>query len=107
MSLRRKLLWTWCGFTIMWWLWGLVSDGSLVLQKFQVGGCRSAYVHFAVTLVIALVVPLTVLLIGLRHDAVRLNCARPHSLPLVPAKAGTQHWIPASAGMSGEWDDSI
>ena len=23
--------------------------------------------------------------------------------PLVPAKAGTQHWIPAFAGMSGVW----
>jgi hypothetical protein len=41
------------------------------------------------------------------HDAIRLNCARAALSALVPAKAGTQYWIPASAGMSGEWDDSI
>jgi hypothetical protein len=65
MSLRRKLFKVWCGFTVLWWLIGIFGgDGSLILLKFQTGGWRGAYVHFAVTTLIAVGVPLAVLLLG-------------------------------------------
>jgi hypothetical protein len=64
MSLRRKLLWIWLGFTVLWWLLGLASDGSHLVLKFQVGGWRAAYVHVVLFLVMLIGVPLTVFLLG-------------------------------------------
>jgi hypothetical protein len=65
MSLRRKLFKVWWGFTVLWWLICIFGgDGSLILLKFQIGGWRAAYVHFTVTILIAVGVPLAVLLIG-------------------------------------------
>jgi hypothetical protein len=54
MSLRRKLFKVWCGFTVLWWLICIFGgDGNLILLKFQIGGWRAAYVHLAMTTVIA------------------------------------------------------
>jgi hypothetical protein len=65
MSLRRKLFRAWCGFAVAWWLFGIFGDdGNLIVLKFERGGWRGAYVHLAVTIAIALGVPLVVLLIG-------------------------------------------
>jgi hypothetical protein len=65
MSLRRKLFRVWCGFTVVFWLLGIFAgDGSLIVLKFQNGGWRAAFVHLAITLVLALGVPLIVLLLG-------------------------------------------
>jgi hypothetical protein len=65
MSLRRKLFGVWCGLTIVLWGIGIFGgDASLIALKFQVGGWRAAYVHLAVTVVMAVGIPLTVLLIG-------------------------------------------
>jgi hypothetical protein len=64
MNFRRKLFMIWCGFTVLWLLWGIVSDGGLVLLKFQVGGWRAAYVHFTLTVLIAVAIPLAVLFLG-------------------------------------------
>jgi hypothetical protein len=65
MSLRRKLFKVWCGFTVLWWLICIFGgDGNLILLKFQIGGWRAAYVHLAMTTVIAVGVPIAVLLIG-------------------------------------------
>lgn len=65
MSLRRKLFRVWCGLTIIFWLLPIFDgDASLIALKLQVGGWRAAYVHFALTVFIAIVIPLTVLLIG-------------------------------------------
>ena len=65
MSLRRKMFRVWCGFTVLWWLICIFGgDGSLILSKFQIGGWRAAYVHFAVTTLIAVGIPLAALLTG-------------------------------------------
>jgi hypothetical protein len=65
MSLRRKLFRVWCGLTIIVWLIAIFGgDGGRIVLKFQVGGWRAAYVHFAITLVLAGGTPLIVLLIG-------------------------------------------
>ena len=64
MNFRRKLFIVWCGFTVLWLLWAIVSDGSLVLFKFRVGGWRAAYVHFTLTVLIAVAIPVAVLLLG-------------------------------------------
>jgi hypothetical protein len=64
MNLRRRLFIVWCGFTVLWLLWGIVSDGGLVLLKFQVGGWRAAYGHFTLTILIAVAVPAVALLLG-------------------------------------------
>jgi hypothetical protein len=64
MTLRRKLFIVWCGFTVLWLLWATASDGSLVLLKFRVGGWRAAYVHFTLTVLIAVAVPAVALLLG-------------------------------------------
>jgi hypothetical protein len=65
MGLRRKLFGVWCGFTIIWWLFGIFGgDGALIALKFQVGGWRAGYVHLALTLVLAFAVLLLVLLVG-------------------------------------------
>jgi hypothetical protein len=65
MSLRRKLFRVWCGLTIIVWLIAIFGgDGGRIVLKFQVGGWREAYVHFAITLVLAGGIPLMVLLIG-------------------------------------------
>jgi hypothetical protein len=63
--LRRKMFGVWCGFTALWWLICIFGgDGNLILLKFQLGGWRAAYVHFAMTTLIAVGVPVAVLLIG-------------------------------------------
>jgi hypothetical protein len=64
MSLQRKLLWTWLGFTFLWWLFALAPDGSVLVLKFQVGGWREAYIHVVLFLVMGIGVPLIVFLIG-------------------------------------------
>jgi hypothetical protein len=65
LSLRRKLYRAWCGFTVVWWLIAILGgDASLIVLKFQMGGWRAAYVHLALTVIIAVGIPLTVLLIG-------------------------------------------
>jgi hypothetical protein len=65
MSLRRKLFQVWCCFTVLWWLVCIFGgDGGLILLKFQVGGWRAAYVHLAVTFLIAVGIPVAVLLLG-------------------------------------------
>lgn len=64
MNFRRKLFILWCGFTVFWLLWMIVSDGSLVLLKFRVGGWRAAYVHFTLTALFAVAIPVAVLLLG-------------------------------------------
>ncbi len=65
MSVRRKLFGIWCGFTALWWLFGIFGgDGSLILLKFQNGGWRAAYVHLVLTVLIAASIPAAVLLIG-------------------------------------------
>ena len=65
MSLRRKLFRVWCGLTIVFWLIAIFGgDTSLIALKFQVGGWRAAYVHLALTVVMAAGIPLTILLIG-------------------------------------------
>jgi hypothetical protein len=64
-SLRCKLFRVWCGLTIVLWLIAIFGgDASLIALKFQVGGWRAAYVHLALTVVIAAGIPLAVLLIG-------------------------------------------
>jgi hypothetical protein len=66
MSFRRRLFLAWCGFTALWWLWGIFGgDGSLILLKYQIGGWRAAYVHFGVTVFIAPFVPMVTLLVGI------------------------------------------
>ena len=64
MDFRRKLFKIWCGFTVLWLLWGIASDGGLVLLKFQAGGSRAAYVHFTLTILIVVAIPLAVLFLG-------------------------------------------
>ena len=65
MSLRRKLFGVWCGFAICFWLIAIFGgDGSLIVLKFQVGGWRAAYVHLAITLALAVGIPMAVFLIG-------------------------------------------
>jgi hypothetical protein len=65
MSLRRKLFAVWCGFTVVWWLVGIFGgDGTRLVLKFRVGGWRAASVLFVMTLVMAVGIPLTILLLG-------------------------------------------
>ena len=65
MSLGRKMFRVWCGFTALWLLIAIFGgDGNLILSKFQIGGWRAAYVHFALTTLIVVGVPVAVLLIG-------------------------------------------
>jgi hypothetical protein len=64
MTLRRKLFIVWCSFTVLWLLWGIVSEGGMTLLKFRAGGWRAAYVHFTVTVLIALAGPAVILLLG-------------------------------------------
>jgi len=65
MSMRRKLFRIWCGLTVVFWLLPIFDgDASLIALKFRVGGWRAAYVHFSLTVIMAVVIPLTVLLIG-------------------------------------------
>jgi hypothetical protein len=64
MSLQRKLLWVWLGFTVLWWFLGLASDGSRLVLKFKVGGWREAYVHLVLALVMSIAVPSLVFLLG-------------------------------------------
>jgi hypothetical protein len=78
MSLRRKLFRVWCGLTVVLWLLPIFDgDASLIALKFRVGGWRAAYVQFALTVIMAAVIPLTVLLIGRAafwiRDQFRLN----------------------------------
>jgi len=63
-TLRRKLLWVWLGFTVLWWLFGLATDGSRLVLKFQVGGWRGAYVQLVLFLIVSIGVPLVVFLLG-------------------------------------------
>jgi|HubBroStandDraft_6_1064221.scaffolds.fasta_scaffold2029543_2 hypothetical protein len=64
MNLRRKLFMIWCGFTVLWLVWGIVSDGGLVLLKYQAGGWRAAYMHLTLTVLIAVAIPLAMLFLG-------------------------------------------
>jgi hypothetical protein len=65
MSLRRKLFAVWCGLTIVLWLIAIFGgDASLIALKFELGGWRAAYVHLALTVIMAVGIPLTVFLIG-------------------------------------------
>ena len=64
MNFRRKLFIAWCGFTALWLLWAIASDGGLVLLKFRVGGWRAAYVHFTLTALIAVAIPAALLLLA-------------------------------------------
>jgi len=65
MSLRRKLFGVWCGFTVVWWLIGFFGgDGTRLVLKFQVGGWRAAAVLLVMTVVMAVGIPLTILLLG-------------------------------------------
>jgi hypothetical protein len=65
MDLRRKLFGVWCGFTVIWLLLAVFGgDGSRILLKFKQGGWRGAYVHVVLTILIAVVIPLTTLLVG-------------------------------------------
>jgi hypothetical protein len=63
MNFRRKLLIVWCSFAVLSLLWAIANDDSLILLKFRVGGWRAAYVHFTLTVLIA-VAPLAALLLG-------------------------------------------
>ncbi len=78
MSLRRKLFRVWYGLTVVLWLLPIFDgDASLIALKFRVGGWRAAYVQFTLTVIMAAVIPLTVLLIGRAafwiRDQFRLN----------------------------------
>jgi hypothetical protein len=65
MSLRRKLFKAWYGFAVLWWLICIFGgDGKLILLKLQTRGWRAAYVHLAVTALVAIGVPVAVLLLG-------------------------------------------
>jgi len=65
MKLRRKLFRVWCGLTIGYWLLALFGgDWSRIALKFQVGGWRAAYVHLALGVAMAVVVPLAIFFIG-------------------------------------------
>ena len=63
MNFRRKLFIVWCSFSVLLLLWAIASDGSLIFLKFRVGGWRATYVHFTITVLIA-VAPLAALLLG-------------------------------------------
>lgn len=64
MDPQRKLFWAWCGFTLLWWLGWLASDGGLIALNFQFGGWRYGFLHLTVFLVVGIGVPLVLLLIG-------------------------------------------
>lgn len=64
MNPQRRLFWAWCGFALLWWLWGLASDGPLIALKFQFGGWRAAFVRLTLFLMIGIGLPLVLLLIG-------------------------------------------
>src|SRR5258708_39105147 len=65
MNLRRTLFRVWCGCTFLWWLIPLFGgDGNRILLKFQMGGWRGAYLHLALTVLIAVGIPVAALLVG-------------------------------------------
>src|SRR5215471_4612805 len=64
MDPQRKLFWAWCGFTLLWWLCCLASDGGLIVLNFQFGGWHDAFLHLTLFLVVGIGVPLILLLIG-------------------------------------------
>jgi hypothetical protein len=64
MNFRRNMVIVWCGFTVLLLLWAIASDGSLILLKFRVGGWRAAYVHFTLTVLIAVAIPIAALILG-------------------------------------------
>jgi hypothetical protein len=64
MNPQRKLFWAWCGFTFLWWLGWLASDGGFIALNFQFGGWRDAFLHLTLFLVVGIGVPLVLLLIG-------------------------------------------
>ena len=64
MNPQRKLFWAWCGFTLLWWLCCLASDGGLIALNLQFGGWLDAFLHLTLFLVVAIGAPLVLLLIG-------------------------------------------
>jgi hypothetical protein len=64
MNPQRKLFWAWCGFTLLWWLGWLASDGGFIALNFQFGGWRAGFLHLTLFLVVGIGVPLALLLIG-------------------------------------------
>lgn len=64
MNPQRKLFWAWCGFTFLWWLGWLASDGGFIALNFQFGGWRDAFLHLTLFLVVGIGMPLVLLLIG-------------------------------------------
>jgi hypothetical protein len=64
MNPQRKLFWAWCGFTFLWWLCCLASDGGFIALNFQFGGWRDAFLHLTLFFVVGIGVPLVLLLIG-------------------------------------------
>jgi hypothetical protein len=53
-----QLFGVWCGFTTIWWLFGIFgSDGARIVLKYQVGGWRAAYVQFVMAVVLATGIP--------------------------------------------------
>jgi hypothetical protein len=81
MNLRLTLFAVWCGFAAPWWLVP-IFDGTvdLILLKLHIGGWRGAFVHTALTALIAVGVPMAILVFGRivlwrvdRINYVRLN----------------------------------
>jgi hypothetical protein len=65
MNPQRKLFWAWCGFTFLWWLGWLASDGVLfIVLNFQFGAWRDAFLYLTLFLMVGIGVPLVLLLIG-------------------------------------------
>ena len=64
MNRQRKLFWAWCGFTFLWGLGWLASDGGFIALNFQFGAWRDAFLHLTLFLVVGIGVPLVLLLIG-------------------------------------------
>jgi hypothetical protein len=65
MNLRHRWFVAWLCFTAVWWLLVIFDgNGALILLKFRIGGWRAAFVHFVLTVLIAVVVPAAVLLLG-------------------------------------------
>ena len=64
MNPQRKLFWAWCGFTFLWGLGRLASDGGYIALNFAFGGWRDGFLQLALFLVIGIGVPLALLLLG-------------------------------------------
>jgi hypothetical protein len=62
-TLQRKVFWAWCWLTAAYWIGGAVYDGPDIILKFQMNA-QGRWLHLALGILVATVVPLVVLLIG-------------------------------------------